>query len=61
FVENPEKWDDTEEESKVKETLLSLNTSRLAFVVFEHEDGRDMAIKQFQEAGGLDFAGERLL
>jgi len=55
---------ETEEEkvmsgAEVKERLKNIESSRTAFAVFETEALRDRAIQQLQEAGGLDFAGQK--
>jgi len=45
---------------QVKEKLTELETSHTAFVVFESEASRDKAIEQLQEAGGLEFEGNKV-
>merc|ERR1719210_703886 len=52
--------DETPSESQMREMCLQMQTSSAAFVVFESEDGRDMAMDRIKQTGGLEFRGCKL-
>jgi len=56
----PAEEEEAPNDSQMRELCLQMCTSPAAFVVFESEDGRDLAFDRIKQTGGLEFRGCKL-